>query len=243
MQDYDETTYGENIAGIYDELYAAHDPDAIRVLKELAQGGRALELAIGTGRVALPLRAAGVDVHGIDSSPAMLAKLRAKPGGEHIPVFTGNFADVAADGAYSLIYVVFNTFYALLSQTEQTRCFTNVARRLSRGGVFVIEAFVPDLTRFTRSQNLSVIKLDTGHAHIDATQLDLAAQTLTSQHIMLGEQGAKFYPVKLRYAWPSELDLMAQLAGMKLLYRWASWQRDPFGSASRSHVSVFGCGE
>jgi SAM-dependent methyltransferase len=240
MNTYDEKTYGENIADIYDELYATHDPNAITTLKELAQGGRTLELAIGTGRIAIPLQEAGVAVSGIDASPAMLAKLKAKPGGAAIPVSVGNFADVAADGSFSLIYVIFNTFYALLSQEEQLRCFANVANHLAEGGVFVIEAFVPDLARFTRGQNLSVVKLTEGRAHIDASQHDLAAQTITSQHMMFTEQGTKMYPVKLRYAWPSELDLMARLAGLKLVNRWANWKRDPFTSASGGHVSVYG---
>jgi SAM-dependent methyltransferase len=239
MKNYDEATYGENIAEVYDELYAAYDPNAIATLKEFAQGGPALELAIGTGRVALPLQAAGVNVHGIDASPAMMQKMQAKPGGAAIPVSAGNFADVGVDGKFSLIYVVFNTFYALLTQEEQLRCFANVAKHLTGNGVFVIEAFVPDLARFARGQNMSVVKLDENLARVDAAQLNLAEQIITSQHIAFTPHGTKMYPVKIRYAWPSELDLMARLAGLKLVNRWANWKREPFTSSSGGHVSVY----
>lgn len=232
-------TYGERIADIYDDWYHAYDAAAITTLAELAQGGRALELGIGTGRIALPLQQVGVNVQGIDASPAMLAKLRAKPGGENIPVTIGNFADVAVEGECALIYVLFNTFFALLTQEEQIRCFENVARRLTPEGVFVVEAFVPDMTLFNRGQSVRAIGVNEGEVRLDTTLLDIVNQHLTSQHVVLTEQGIRFYPVKLRYVWPSELDVMARLAGLHLRHRWGSWSRGVFSAESGKHISVY----
>ena len=209
-------------------------------LHSLARGGRALELGIGTGRIALPLQQQGTEVHGIDASDAMLAQLRAKPGSDTISLTTGNFADVAVEGDFALVYVVFNTFYGLLTQEEQIRCFQNVAQHLSPDGLFVIEAFVPDLTRYDRGQSLRTIHAGTDNVRIDAAQLDPVAQQITVQHIVLSEQGTRLYPVKLRYAWPTEFDLMARLAGLTLQERWSSWQRAPFTAASGSHISLYG---
>src|SRR5438067_4420508 len=145
MNEYDESTYGDRIAEVYDEWHAPAPAEMVAALKHLAGAGPALELGIGTGRVALPLAAQGLDIHGIDASQLMLAKLRAKPGGDSIPVTVGNFADVGTEGRYSLVFVVFNTFFVLRSQEEQVQCFANVAKRLRPGGLFVIEAFVPDV--------------------------------------------------------------------------------------------------
>jgi SAM-dependent methyltransferase len=239
MDPYQPNTYGERIAGIYDELYADYDPAAIAALHRLAGGKRALELGIGTGRIALPLQQTGVEVHGIDASEAMVARLRLKPGGDALPVTMGDFAEVAVEGQYALIYVLFNTFYALLTQEDQLRCFCNVARHLAPQGVFVIEAFVPDLARYTRLQSTSVIYLDNDRLQLDASRLDPLAQHITSQHIMLTEQGVQLYPVKLRYVWPSEMDLMARLAGLQLRQRWGDWQGGVFSAQSGKHISIY----
>src|SRR5262249_50209773 len=152
MDAYDESSYGEAIADVYDATYGGCEEATVRLLAECAQGGRALELGIGTGRVALPLAAVGVEVHGIDASPAMVARLCAKPGGADIPVTMGNFAEVAVDGEFSLIFAALNTFCALLTQEEQVSCFRNAAHHLTAEGVFVIETFIPDLQQFTRGQ-------------------------------------------------------------------------------------------
>mgnify|MGYP001442293445 CR=1 FL=1 len=241
MQDYDASAYGEYIAEDYDEWYSSLDTDAaVECLAALAAKGPVLELAIGTGRMALPLAARGFDVHGIDASPAMVAKLRGKPGGDRIPVTMGDFADVGTAGEYSLIFVVFNTFFALLTQEDQVRCFRNVAAHLSNDGVFVVEAFVPDLGRFDRNQRLSVEGISEGQLRIEASQHDPASQTVLSRHIVLGEGGVKFVPLKIRYAWPSELDLMARLAGLRLRDRWAGWHHEPFSASSTVHVSIYG---
>src|SRR5689334_8779162 len=152
MTDYSHETYGERVAGVYDDWYTDYDPAAIEFLAELVHGGKALELGIGTGRIALPLAAKGVDVHGIDAAASMISKLRAKPGGDRLTVTQGNFAEFSLDEKFSLIYIAFNTLYNLTSQEEQVQCFRNVAAHLKPGGCFVLEAFVPDLTRFKENQ-------------------------------------------------------------------------------------------
>ena len=245
MKDFRESTYGDRIAGVYDEMYGSLstaeqvDPIVV-VLEELAAGGRALELGIGTGRIALPLAARGTEVHGIDASESMVAEMRRKPGGAEIPVSLGDFADVDADGRSSLAYVVFNTFFNLLTQEAQVRCFANVARHLDAGGVFLVEAFVPDLTRFVRGQNIQTRVLETDRVSIDLSRHDSVGQTVASSHLYITEEGVRLYPVKLRYAWPAELDLMAKLAGMELRHRWSDWRRTPFTASSTSHVSIYG---
>lgn len=240
MEDYDERTYGDRIAGAYDELYSEFDEKSISTLAELAQGGPALELGIGTGRIALPLRQKGVEVHGIDASKAMVEKLRAKPGGEDIPVTLGDFGEVAVEGQFSLIYVVFNTFFGLLTQDDQIRCFKNVAQHLSPGGVFLMEVFVPDMSRFTDRQTFRVVAIDENRVRLEASQHDPVNQQVSSRHVHLSEKGVQLYPVKLRYAWPSELDLMARLAGLELRHRWGDWDQSEFTADSGKHISVYG---
>jgi SAM-dependent methyltransferase len=239
MEHYQDETYGERIADIYDELYADWDPTAIVALSQLANGGRALELGIGTGRIALPLQQTGIEVHGIDASEAMIARLRKKPGGQRIPVASGNFADVAVEGRFNLIYVLFNTFYALLTQDEQLRCMRGVSQHLTPQGVFVVEAFVPDLTRFTGRQSVRAVKIGVSGVQIDVSQHDPVTQQVVSQHLVFTEQGMRLFPVKLRYVWPSEFDLMARLAGMRLKHRWGDWQGGAFIAESGKHISVF----
>lgn len=242
MDGYDASTYGERVAEIYDATTEGHLDVAATVdlLAGLAGDGRALELAIGTGRVALPLAARGVPIDGIDVSSAMVARLRAKPGGDAIRVIMGNFADVGVDARYRLIFVVFNTFFALLSQEEQVRCFANVAEHLDGDGRFVLEAFVPDPARFDRSQRISALDVGVDQVRLDVSRHDTVNQRVDSSQVVLTEAGVKLYPVSLRYAWPTELDLMAQLAGLHLRHRWAGWHREAFSSDSSMHVSVYG---
>ena len=240
MDSYREDTYGERIAGVYDDWYDEYDEATVTSLRELTQGGRALELGIGTGRVALPLQRSGVKVEGIDSSEAMTVRLRSKPGGDRIPVAIGDFADVAVEGQYSLIYVLVNTFFALLTQEDQLRCFRNVTQHLLPQGSFVIEAFVPDLSRFTRQQSVTVADMSEDEVQFDVSRHDPVSQQITAQHIVLTEQGIHLYPVKLRYVWHSELDLMARLAGLQLKHRWGDWRKGPFTADSRMHISVYG---
>ncbi len=199
-----------------------------------------LELAIGTGRLALPLAERGLEVHGIDASERMVAKLREKPGGDRIPVTMGDFADVGVEGRYALIFIGFNTFFALQSQDEQVRCFANVAAHLDDGGVFVVEGFVPDLARFDRGQRTNTTGVEARRLLIDASQHDPVEQRVVSQHVVITEEETKLYPVSIRYAFPSELDLMARLAGLELQNRWGGWRREPFTGDSPRHVSVYG---
>lgn len=241
MEAYDEKTYGERWAAIYDDYFRIpkDTEQTVAFLADRVGDGRALELAIGTGRIALPLAARGVRVVGIDSSPAMLAKLREKPGGTEVPVTLGNFSDVGADGVFSLVFIVFNTFFGLPTADEQRRCFRNVADRLATGGLFVIEAFVPDLTRFNRGQRVEVSKLGADQVWFETSMIDVAAQRISVQHVRLSEEGIKLYPVELRYAWPNELDLMAEAAGLRLEERWAGWAGEPFTATSPKHISVY----
>ena len=239
MNFYSDETYGEHVAGVYDEWHSEFSPHAIDALAELARGGRALELGIGTGRIALPLSAKGVEVHGVDAAPSMISRLRAKPGGDQIPVTMGSFADVPVEGEFAVVYIVFNTFFALSSQDEQVRCFRNVAAHLSRDGCFVIEAFVPDLTRFTGGQVNWATKVTVDEVQLDVGQHEPATQRVTSQKVVITDGSVRLYPVQIRYAWPSELDLMAQLAGLRLRERWSSWQRTPFTSESMNHISIY----
>jgi len=242
MKDYDERTYGDRIAGVYDELYGElfDDDTAVARLAELASGGRALELAIGTGRIALPLKELGVDITGIDISEAMIAKLRAKPGGTDIPIVIGDIGDVDVEGRFGLVFVVFNTLFALTTQEDQVRCFANVARHLTDGGVFVVEAFVPDSTRFTRHQTVGVDSLGTDRVHLEASRHDPVTQTVDSQHLVLTEgEPVEMYPVSIRYTYPSEMDLMARLGGLRLRNRWGGWREEAFTSESKFHVSVY----
>lgn len=241
MNDYDPATYGDRHAEVYDDwLGTPRDTEAtVEFLAGLAGPGPALELGIGTGRIALPLTRRGVEVHGIDASEGMLEKLRAKPGGNSITLVVGDFADVGVEERFSLVYVVFNTFFALLTQEDQVRCFANVARRLGEGGVFVIEAFVPDVTLFDRGQRIQTSKIGLDRAVLETARHDLSNQRIDSQHVVIGEAGTRLYPVSLRYAWPSELDLMARLANLRLRGRWGGWHREPFTAESSKHVSVY----
>jgi len=240
MESYEPETYGEHIADVYDSWYAGYEEAAVTTLLELARGGPVLELGIGTGRLALPLKKHGLEIHGIDASAAMLEKLRAKPHGAGIPVLLGNFADVAVEGSFSLIFVVFNTFWGLLTQDEQVRCFQNVAQHLRPGGLFVIEAFVPDMTRFSGRQTVRTSKVSELEVQLEASVHDPVGQRVNSQHVVLSDQGARLYPVQVRYVWPSELDLMARLAGLRLQQRWSNWERGLFTAESVKHVSVYG---
>lgn len=237
--EYNESTYGDHIAEIYDQWHPVASPKMVAALTHLAGAGPVLELGIGTGRVALQLFAQGIEVHGIDSSVAMVEKLRVKPGGDRIPVTIGNFAEVGVDRKYSLIFVAFNTFFALGFQEEQVQCFANVAGRLLPGGLFVIEAFVPDPTRFTRGQVVQASRIENDEVRLEASRHDVLTQRVVSQHVIIAEAGIKLYPIQIRYAWPAELDLMARLAGMHLRERWSNWLGEPFTAESTNHISIY----
>lgn len=239
MNNYSDETYGERVAHTYDDWYTNVDEGAIDMLSELAGDGSALELGIGTGRIALPLSMRKVKVSGIDASEKMVAQLKAKAGSENIDVHMGSFAEVNIEGKFQLVYIVFNTFFALLSQEEQVRCFRNVAAHLTPNGCFLIEAFVPDLNRFTGNQVNWATKVEDEVVELDTGLHDAVNQRVTTQKVVLKNDSVRLYPVQIRYVWPSELDLMAQLAGLKLRDRWSSWKREPFDSTSGKHISVY----
>ena len=239
METYRAETYGDRIAGHYDEWYASADTAMVATLAELAGPGPALELGVGTGRIALPLRERGVEVHGIDASPGMIEKLHAKPGGQAIPVTLGDFGEIEPEGRYSLVYVVFNTFFALLSQEAQVRCFRNVAGCLAEGGSFLLEVFVPDPARLAMKNQAIPVDVTADLLHLNVAKVDLINQRVNAQHIVMTDGAVRMYPVQIRYAWPAELDLMAQLAGLELRYRWGGWSRERLAEDAGRHISVY----
>ncbi len=233
--------FGEDVASRYDDDSAMFDPavvdPVVDVLAELAGDGRALELAIGTGRIALPLAARGVQVAGIDDSPAMIQRLRAKPGGDEIDVVIGDFSTTRVPGEFSVVYLVFNTIFNLVTQDAQVACFENAAAHLRPGGTFVIETGVPALQDLPRGQ--TIIPFRAAPDGISFDVYDIATQRASSQHFNFVDGRVKSFPVEFRYAWPAELDLMARIAGLGLRDRWAGWKREPFTALSESHVSVY----
>ena len=237
-----EDYFGERVAARYDESAAdisrpaVVDP-VVDLLAELAGDGAALELGIGTGRIAVPLRRRGVRVHGIDLSPAMVARLQAKPGAEDIGVTIGDFATTTVGGTFSVAYLVFNTIMNLTTQDEQIACFRNVAAHLEPGGCFVIEVGVPQLQRLPPGE--TVRAFDVSATKLGFDEFDVVSQGLISHHYSVVDGTLELLSVPFRYVWPSELDLMAQLAGMTLRSRWSDWQRSPFTSKSTAHVSVW----
>jgi SAM-dependent methyltransferase len=234
--------FDQRIAATYEAKWphlfdpAVLDP-AVSFLAELAVSGTALELGIGTGRVALPLSRRGIRVHGIELSPAMAAQLRAKPGAESIGVTIGDFATTTVDGTFGLAYLVRNTIMNLTTQDQQVDCFRNVAAQLGPGGCFVIEVIVPDLQRLPPGETVRAFTVTPEHLGFD--EYDIAAQGLISHHYWMRDGELETFAAPFRYVWPSELDLMARLAGMSLRERWSDWHREPFTSASRSHISVW----
>jgi SAM-dependent methyltransferase len=234
--------FDERVAARYDESEAhMFDPAVVApvadFLAELAGDGRALELGIGTGRIALPLAARGVRVRGIELSRAMAARLRAKPGAEEIGVTIGDFSTTRVDGTFSLAYLVFNTISNLTTQEAQVACFKNVAAHLEPGGCFVIEVGVPGLRLLPPGETTHVFAATGDHWGFD--EYDIANQGLVSHHFQRLDGQIELHSVPFRYAWPAELDLMAELAGMRLRERWSGWNREPFTSESRKHVSVW----
>jgi len=227
-------TYDDSSEGMFDPVFT---DTVAEVLAGLAGGGRALEFGIGTGRIALPLAGRGVEVHGIDLSRAMVARLRAKPGGEAIPVAIGDFATTTMDGTFSLAYLVFNTIMNVTTQDAQVACFRNAAAHLEPGGCFVIEVEVPELRRLPPGQNMLPWQVTPTQWAFDV--YETASQAMSSNYITLTDGRGEYRSIPFRYVWPSELDLMARLAGMRLRDRWEDWNRKPFTGESRRHVSVW----
>jgi SAM-dependent methyltransferase len=236
-----ENYFGERVAARYDDDEVMFDPavvePTVEFLARLAGDGAALELAIGTGRIALPLARRGVRVRGIDLSEEMVARLRAKPGAEEIAVTIGDFASTVVEGTFSLAYLVYNTINNLTTQDEQVACFQNVAAHLEPGGCFVIEVGVPALQRLPPGETVRAFNVSPTRLGFD--EYDVQSQGLVSHHYSIRDGGLEVISVPFRYVWPSELDLMARLAGMTLRERWSGWTREPFTSESTAHVSVW----
>ncbi len=234
--------FGEQVAAHYDDPSSAEFSPAVieatvDFLADLATGGRALEFAVGTGRIALPLAARGIPVHGIDMSRAMVAKLRAKPGGDGLGVTIGDFAGTRVEGSFSLVYLVFNTIMNLTTQAAQVECFRNAAAHLAPGGCFVIEVAMPELRRLPAGQNVVPFHVSPTRWAFDI--YDVATQATSSNYVTVIDGKGSYRSIPFRYVWPAELDLMAQLAGLRLRERWDGWTRAPFTSESRQHVSVW----
>ena len=235
----DAGLFGRQWADGYDSPGNPDPGPAVDFLAELAQGGPVLELAIGTGRVALPLAERGVVVEGVEASPEMVALMRAKPGGDGIPVTIGDMADVPVTGPYRLVYLVFNTLFNLVDANRQLDCFRNVARVLAPGGAFVIEAYVPDPADFDRDEQLQVRAVTEDSVTLRVHRYDREAQQFIRQTIVIDGDGVRLKPFAMRYCWPEQMDEMAAQAGFRLAKRYADWNRRSFDADSKDHISVY----
>lgn len=230
--------FGTGVAKRYDDQPRGDEDDAVAFLVRVAGAGPALEFAVGTGRIAVPLAVGGIAVDGIEVSEAMIERLRAKPGGDAIGVTVGDMSTTQLDGRYPLMYLVFNTIFNLLTQDDQVRCFENAAHHLTPDGAFVVEAGIPDA--WVRRDNY----VDAEHVGVDRVVFDVCrydpvTQLLDENHVELTPEGIRFGPIVCRLAPPSELDLMARLAGLRLVERWGGWCGEPFDARSVRHVSVY----
>ncbi len=240
MKNYGPSTFGELNAEDYDLL---HDPgttdEAVALLARLIGEGRALELAIGTGRVALPLAERGIDIEGMDASVEMVSKLKEKPGGDEIPVTIADMADFDIEGPFDFAFLIFNTLFNLTSQKDQVACFANVSRCLGTDGAFLVEAFVPDHERLAAGYHVRPRHVGIGSAVLEVSVHGPVSQVINYQNIRMSEDGVKMIPLPMRYAWPAEIDLMAQLAGFALENRWGGWDKSAYTADSKMHVSLY----
>jgi SAM-dependent methyltransferase len=238
--DFDPAEYGRNIADDYDETTGAADPTAeLAAITELSRGEPILEFGIGTGRLALPLVARGHRVAGIEGSADMVQLLRQKPGGADLQVEVGDFSEARVDGEFGLVVLTMNTIYALPSQQAQVNCFRNAARHLRVGGSFVVEAWLPDMGAYRQGRALRLVRQEDGTVVLESSEISPATQTMQTNKIYLSTDSVKVFPANHRYAWPAELDLMAQLAGLELTQRWADWAKRPYTDDSTAHVSIW----
>jgi SAM-dependent methyltransferase len=235
----DPALFGRLWSADYDSGANPDPGPAVDFLAGLAQGGPALELAIGTGRVALPLVARGLAVEGVEASEEMVARMRAKPGGTGIPVAIGDMADVPVTGPFRLVYLVFNTLFNLVDAGRQADCFRNVARVLAPGGAFVVEAYVPNPADFDRDEQVRVRDVTEDAVTLRLHRYDRDAQRFIRQTITFDNQGVHLKPFAMRYSWPDQIDQMAHQAGLRLAERYADWQRQPFDADSKNHISVY----
>ena len=233
-----ETSFGHDVAQSYDDELRGDEVETVDFLADLAGGGQALELAIGTGRIALPLAERGVRVAGIELSADMVARMREKPGADAITVTMGDMSRESAGGEFTLVYLVYNTIFNLLTQDDQVRCFENAARHLAADGVFVVEAGVPSAW-LKGTQFVDVETITAGHVVLDVNQYDPVTQILDENHVTLSNAGVQMGPISCRLAWPAELDLMARIAGLRLVDRFGGWNRETFTADSSRHVSIY----
>ncbi len=241
MKDFDPASFGRFFAETYDDGAPDDTEATIAVLAGLAGDGPVLELAIGTGRIGLPLAERGLRVDGVELAPEMAAKLREKPGGDQLNVVVGNMADVPVEGHYRLIYVVYNSFTNLSEQEDQIRTVANAAAHLTDDGLFVVDGFLPrNLTRWPERQRVAVEVIEPEYVQFEVEMHDPSRQRVEKTHLAVTPDGPRFYPTVHRYVWPSELDLMARLAALELRDRWASWYREPFNAESDTYVCVYG---
>lgn len=241
------TSFGESVAARYDDEPRGDEDAAVARLAALAGDGPACEMAIGTGRIALPLAATGLRTDGVEQSEAMIERLRAKPGGDALTVTRGDMAAVTLPERYRLVFVVFNSIMNLVTQDDQVRFVANAARHLADDGLFLVECVVPDpMYRLEQrdgvDQYTHTAGVGTDGVHLDVGRYDRVTQRVDKCHVRIGERGITRDALALRYVWPSELDLMARLAGLGLRHRWGGWDGEPFTATSRFHVSVYGRG-
>jgi SAM-dependent methyltransferase len=240
MQGYDpRMAFDDEGSRRYDAELRGDEEETVAFMAKLAEGGAALEFAVGTGRIALGLMHAGVRVDGIELSRDMLARLREKPGGDRIDVVAGDMARVSTGRTYRLVYLVYNTIGNVITQDDQVRCFENAARHLAADGVFVLEVRVPVAHSWPGHQIVEAEKVEVDHVVLDVCRFDPVTQILDETHVRLGKDGPLFSPVRLRLAYPAEFDLMARIAGLRLRERWGGWNGEPFTAASWRHVSVY----
>jgi len=242
VEGYDASTYGERFADVYDDWYAdlGEVDDCVKALIELAGGGRVLELGVGTGRLAIPLTEAGVEVTGIDASPAMLQRLAAKPGGDRVEAILGDMAaPPLGDRHFAAAFVAYNTFFNLVDVEDQRRCLRAVADHLEAGGRVAIEAFVPDDDALDSGSRVEARTVTADKVVLSVSRSDRAAQELSGQYVDITEAGIRLRPWRIRWATPDQLDALAADAGLGLVERWAGWDRSPFGPDDDAHVSVY----
>jgi SAM-dependent methyltransferase len=233
-------SFGPEVAARYDEHERGDESEAAAFLAEQAQGGAALEFAIGTGRIGLRLAALGIDVDGIELSPAMVERLRSKPGGDLLDVTIGDMSRVVTARRYSVVYLVFNTIFNLVTAEDQVRCFENAARHLDDGGCFVVETAVPSAwVAADRRDSVSAERVGSAEVVLDVARYDPVTQLLHENHVRLAPDGISMSPIVCRLISPGEMDLMARIAGLQLVERFANWRREPFAAESRGHVSIY----
>jgi len=235
---YDPWTYGDIWAETYDKNFPEPNDGSLELLRELGGSGPVLELGVGTGRMAGPL-SDSLQVDGVEASPKMKEQLKNR-WGDSVEIVAHDFSNFSLSRKYSLVFVAFNTFFALLTQEDQVECMRSVASVLKPGGKFLLELFVPDLGRFDRGQRFSTLALDNSSCKVEASVHDSIGQTIQTQVMTFTSNGTDLKPIKLRYAWPAEVDLMARLAGLSRLERWGGWKKQPFDSQSVQHISVYG---